>query len=126
MPKRIQLSRKSGFRLPENAVKVDRSTLWGNPFVVGQHGDAERCVSLFRLMAQGLVPISFGREMYDDASTHHAFICENIQQLRGKDLACWCKLCLDHKNGKPSDLWCAECKPCHADVLLEIANVETR
>jgi hypothetical protein len=28
--------------------------------------------------------------------------------LRGKDLACWC----------PPDL------PCHADVLLDLANVE--
>jgi hypothetical protein len=32
------------------------------------------------------------------------------QQLRGKNLACWCPL---HK-------------PCHADVLIEIANPPTR
>lgn len=31
---------------------------------------------------------------------------ERISELRGKDLACWC----------PLD------QPCHADVLLEIAN----
>ena len=31
---------------------------------------------------------------------------DDIEELRGKDLACWCKL---------SD-------PCHADVLLEWAN----
>lgn len=30
-----------------------------------------------------------------------------VQALRGKDLACWCRLD----------------QPCHADVLLELANV---
>ncbi|MFZ5773087.1 MAG: DUF4326 domain-containing protein, partial [Thermodesulfobacteriota bacterium] len=31
---------------------------------------------------------------------------ENLDDLRGKDLACWCK----------------DGEPCHADVLLEMAN----
>ncbi|ETX26587.1 DUF4326 domain-containing protein [Roseivivax isoporae] len=44
-----------------------------------------------------------------------SYSAEIIRELRGKDLACWC----------PLD------QPCHADVLLEIANrplrsVETR
>ena len=34
MHKRIQLSRKRGWRMPENTVKVDRSTRWGNPFTL--------------------------------------------------------------------------------------------
>lgn len=33
-------------------------------------------------------------------------LIDRLRELRGKDLACWC----------PLD------KPCHADVLLEIAN----
>jgi hypothetical protein len=33
-------------------------------------------------------------------------IAKNINELRGKDLACWCALD----------------QPCHADVLLEFAN----
>jgi hypothetical protein len=32
MPKRIQLSRNKGWRMPPGAVKVDRSTKWGNPW----------------------------------------------------------------------------------------------
>ena len=36
MPDRIQLSRAKGWRMPEGAVKVDRTTIWGNPFMVGQ------------------------------------------------------------------------------------------
>lgn len=31
-PKRIQRKRTKGYRLPEGAVCVDRSTKWGNPF----------------------------------------------------------------------------------------------
>jgi hypothetical protein len=108
MPERLQLSRAKGWRMPENSVKVDRSTVWGNPFQVGKHGDAAYCVELYRLMIGGMVPISFGRGMYEDASAHSHFIRENIGQLRGKNLACWCK---------PG-------APCHADVLLELANVE--
>jgi hypothetical protein len=37
-PTRIRRSRAKGSRLPENTVCVDRSTKWGNPFVVGEHG----------------------------------------------------------------------------------------
>jgi hypothetical protein len=35
MPRRIQLSRSKGSRLPARTVKVDRSTRWGNPYRVG-------------------------------------------------------------------------------------------
>jgi len=35
-----------------------------------------------------------------------------LDELRGKDLACWCPL--TNKDGSPH--------PCHADVLLEIVN----
>ena len=31
-PTRIQLRRTKGWRMPENTVKVDRTTRWGNPF----------------------------------------------------------------------------------------------
>lgn len=42
---------------------------------------------------------------------------ESVQrELRGKDLACWCPLVNDE--GTPV--------PCHADVLLDIANQEVR
>jgi hypothetical protein len=36
MPERIQLKRAKGWRMPENTVKVDRTTKWGNPFVPGK------------------------------------------------------------------------------------------
>lgn len=35
-PKRIQLSRRKGWRMPTNTEKVDRTTKWGNPWKIGR------------------------------------------------------------------------------------------
>jgi len=105
-PVRIQISRRKGWRMPPDTVKVDRSTRWGNPFVVGQHGTQAECVALYARLAGGHVPISFGRDTYEAARESLRLICEDISELRGKNLACWCRLD----------------QPCHADVLLAIAN----
>ena len=47
---------------------------------------------------------------------------EDATPLRGHDLACWCPLCDAHRDGLPLGVTCADCAPCHADVLLELAN----
>ena len=90
MPKRIQLRRTKGWRKPEGAVVVSRSSKWGNPFRVS-NGDRARAVALFRTHAIGIPP-------WTESQIR--------AELRGRDLACWCPLG----------------QPCHADVLLEIAN----
>jgi hypothetical protein len=43
---------------------------------------------------------------------HPGLEAEARAELRGKNLACWCPLV--DENGEPV--------PCHADILLEIAN----
>ncbi len=49
MPKRIQLSRARGWRMPPGAVKVDRSTRFGNPYRVGVEArDPAHAVELYR------------------------------------------------------------------------------
>ena len=104
-PQRIQLRRAKGWRMPENTVKVDRSTKWGNPFVVGVDGDAARSVHLYKMILAGYYCVSCKTEVEaQKAAVQHA--SKNIKALRGKNLACWCR----------AD------KPCHADVLLRIAN----
>ena len=98
-PHRVQLKRTKGWRMPENTVKVDRTTCWGNPFVVGQEGieTASEAVAAFRDFAHvegcGTVPYQTLARMA-------------ASDLRGKNLACWCR----------------QGDPCHADVLLELAN----
>ena len=106
-PKRIQLSRKKGWKMPPNTVKVDRSTRWGNPYTVTADRDAKTCVELFRKAILRIPTDGFGPTQQDQLMRiHNEALVED--HLRGKDLACWCK---------PGD-------PCHADVLLEIANHE--
>jgi len=104
--KRVQLSRRRGFKLPPNTVNVARPSRWGNPFIVGKHGTREQCVKLFRLMCGGLLCISVDSDCADAQQRFMKWAKANIWRLRGKDLACWCRL---------------DGKPCHADVLLEAA-----
>lgn len=102
MPKRIQQSRRRGWRLPENAKIVTRGTRWGNPYrnTTNTEEGQWAAVTLYRhwLMGNNIV-----------MDRTPPSIEEIQRELRGKDLACWCK---------PGE-------PCHADVLLEIANNPT-
>ncbi len=112
-PVRIQLKRTKGWRMPENTVKVDRTSKWGNPWRVedykkagwsvrgegGKNHAARVCVDAFRAWLEG-------REFW--AHGHKLPERPDLEALRGKNLACWCKLD----------------QPCHADVLLQLANKE--
>lgn len=106
IPARIQLRRAKGWRMPPNTVSVARPGPWGNPFIVGKHGTAVQCVVAFRRLCSGLLTISVDRPCVDAQCRFATHAADHIQDLRGKNLACWCKQ--DH--------------PCHANVLLEIAN----
>jgi hypothetical protein len=84
--------------MPEGAVYVGRPTRWGNPYRVG---DPDPMFVGNAMTAEDTVRMF---EWYVEAHPRYA---EAVQaELRGKDLACWCSLD----------------QPCHADVLLEIAN----
>lgn len=126
-PHRVQMSRQRPWRTEHpDAVIVDRRTKWGNPFRVyrcpccghwdvrdnndvtyvidhavartvtpdrnGQRYATRKAVELFWL------DFEWGAGRIDELAVR--------AELAGLDLACWC----------PLD------QPCHADVLLEIAN----
>lgn len=99
MPERIQRKRTKGWRMPEGAIYVGWLTKWGNPFQVGPdefHGQVtstDMAVAFYR---------SWMRRPHEWLMPAPP----DVSELRGKDLACWC----------PLD------RPCHADVLLELAN----
>lgn len=112
-PKRVQLRRTKGWRKPEGAVVVARPSRWGNPFDwrsypsvtfplgaeewVGVSAESRRrsAVVDFEALVKGWV----GGPAYPSLD-------EIRSELAGRDLACWC----------PLD------QPCHADVLLAVAN----
>jgi uncharacterized protein YcbK (DUF882 family) len=94
MAKRIQRRRKRGWRKPEGVVNCTRPSKWANPFRVGSPStpNAQMAVAKFSSHLHcGLLDFT---------------IADVKEELRGKDLMCWCGLD----------------KPCHVDVLLEVAN----
>ncbi len=88
-----------------SAVKVDRATRLGNPFVVGVDGRAAECVEKHRMLLGGYICLSC-KAGVDIQRRHAKAVATAIDGLRGKILAFWCRLD----------------KPCHAETLLEIAN----
>ena len=134
-PRRIQRKRTKGWRMPAGAIYVGRPTIFGNPFrvikseccptwdVADDNGvtyvidhkwahannwsdldkpGAHRFALLesVRLYSEDLLDW-FGGRIENDPDLHDAIV-----GLAGHDLACWCPLG----------------QPCHADLLLRIAN----
>jgi hypothetical protein len=108
MPVRIQRKRTAGWRMPEGVIYVGRPSKWGNPFVAA---DPAVAVEAFRrwittndtFWSAGQAG---GLALAVNPGMRRLEIRSLLLTLAGVDLACWC----------PLD------KPCHADVLLEIAN----
>jgi hypothetical protein len=92
---RIQRKRAKGWRMPEGAVYVGRRTRWGNPWRPGDWWLGARMDA--REAAARFYEYAAGRAREDP---------EWLEPLRKRDLACWCALD----------------QPCHADVLLVLAN----
>lgn len=110
-PHRVQMSRKKGWRMPPNTVYVGRPSKWGNLWKVG-------LVACGCRSAGECQHNTFNRETAQEAVDEYRWHLERsaarsrpglyaaLPELRGKNLACWCRLD----------------QPCHADVLLELAN----
>ena len=60
---------KSIHRYPPDAVYCGRPSKWGNPFVIGKHGDRDHVCDIFENLILPTLDVS---------------------ELRGKDLVCWC------------------------------------
>jgi hypothetical protein len=106
MPERIQLRRTKGWRKPSGAVVVARPTQWGNPWTWPKAGGL---VSIWELPQHSVRTRDDSVAAFRDwlHLPDQAELLASVRtELRGKDLACWC----------PLD------QPCHADVLLEVAN----
>lgn len=130
MPKRIKRERTKGWRMPPNTVYVGRGSKWGNPFRVMGRNEYLYCdASHLRTLLNPWLIFDHDQDITNNPATaemavdHYRrwidgklafparvrpcrFTVADVAELRGKDLACWCKL---------------DCA-CHADILLEIAN----
>lgn len=116
MPKRLQRKRTKGFKLPAGAICVTRPGPFGNPYATAEAFAADLSMIQQELEAE---PHKY---YFSDRRRRFAEIVRRLPELRGHNLACYCKLCPKHANGLPLGETCPNCAPCHADVLLELAN----
>jgi len=98
-PQRIQRKRTKGWRMPPNTVCVTRPGVFGNPF----GGDREEAVRAYRAWLAGEPTGHLYAALFPEEREK---VLQRLPELRGKNLACFCNF-----DG-----------PCHADVLLELAN----
>jgi hypothetical protein len=121
-PVRLQLSRRAGFRLQEHslttnglsAIKVARPGKWGNPFTVsgaiesGYATEATAHQFVVECFADWLAGGCQGRDWWQgpESEARREAILDALPELRGKNVACFCK----------------EGLPCHGDVLIALAN----
>lgn len=106
-PDRVRLSRKKGWKLPPNTVSVARPGRWGNPFSVVPDAEPGTPVGRrYTAMPSVAEAVAAFRRWVEDSPEGQRLAAEARETLRGKNLACWCPL-----DG-----------PCHAEVLLDIAN----
>lgn len=107
-PQRIQRKRTKAWRMPPNTVYVGRPGPWGNPF----NWQDEKTPHFGDSVAKGLCKIRYEDWLQgeltdvDHLEDRRQWILSHAHELRGKNLACWCRL--------------DQC--CHADVLMEMAN----
>lgn len=103
--------------MPPNTIKVCRPGKWGNPFRIGGYfriGDDRPNASIRFSWMEALCGPESGYTLIENAAMAVDFYRrlqangydKDFSLLHGKNLACWC----------PLD------QPCHADVLLDLAN----
>ena len=91
-----QVLNKHKDNIPSDAIYVGRPSKWGNPFHIGM-------VYQGRILTrQDTIEAFTDWLLYSDEGMK---VLADIVELKGRDLVCWC-----------SPL------PCHADVLIELAN----
>ncbi|WP_171108633.1 MULTISPECIES: DUF4326 domain-containing protein [unclassified Streptomyces] len=127
-PRRIQRRRTKGWRAPDGAVYVGRGSKWGNPCTQVRYpaldgSEWEREARFGKTSGQRHPFVhpdkSVTWHLVKDATREQAvamyrqwldqrpsLVAAAREQLAGRDLMCWC----------PPD------QPCHADVLLQLAN----
>lgn len=128
-PVRIQRKRAKGWKRPEGAVYVGRGSIWGNPFVVGEPsgcafldgGDPTPMIPALTLeksleFYQNVMSGYLCPEMHPHG---HQYLAAFRRRIKGASPGEWARSVL---RGKTLMCFCPLDQPCHADILLELAN----
>ncbi len=91
-PRRLQLSRRSGARLPSDALSVAHPSAWANPYRPAARSAAANVAAV--------------RHFISYLDRNPELVTRARQHLQGLNLACWCRPGL----------------PCHGEVWLLLVN----
>lgn len=111
-PRRIQLRRTKGWRMPDQTVSVARPTKWGNPWRVENVQGVGWCcadpgTNVLTTASSPAAAHAMAVARFEASLAQQPdLVAAARQDLRGRNLACWC----------PASM------PCHADTWLRIAN----
>lgn len=75
--------------------RIDRATVWGNPFVIGRDGDRTEVIAKYK------------NWVLTSTDPSAVWIREHVDELYGKVLGCWCAP-----------------QQCHGSVLIDLAELE--
>ena len=111
-PRRIQLSRRKGARLPDGAIYAARPSVLGNPFRSDRFGHA-RAVGLHRAWLAGrlgertLRSLGFNENERVALERMRQRALRRIAEIGGQDVGCFCPL---------TSRWC------HVNTVIKLAN----
>ena len=58
---------------PTDSVYIGRPSKWGNPFIIGKHGNRNEVIAAYRKYIE-----------------HSPKLLADLSELRGRHLVCWC------------------------------------
>lgn len=91
-----------------DTIRIDRTTPWGNPFIIGIDGNREEvCDKYIAWLNEWInnkkeIVYKIGIRVYSNK-----WVIEHLEELRGEDVACWCVPLR-----------------CHGETLIKLANME--
>ena len=112
-PVRVQRKRTKGWKMPKNTKYVGRPSKYGNPYhVVDVGGDCYNVIFVtggMELLVAWALPKDMALKLAIEKFREGISLASVDlikKELRGKNLACFCPVS----------------EPCHADILLKLAN----
>jgi hypothetical protein len=121
-PRRVQLSRKKGWRLGPRAKSVARPSLWGNPFAVGGYVIDNDCGPPLPWAEQPPAEPLPGLRLVRDRADAVALFIRWVPHVRDADSGLtYAELARRDLAGLSLGCWCPPAESCHADPLLALA-----
>ena len=107
------------WRMPPNTMSVARPRMLGNPFPTDVYGRDEAIAKFRRWITGNMSASEMSTSSRWDRWSNGPGEPVSLVTVRS-----WARLMMIQARGKNLACWCPLDQPCHADVLLELANAD--